>query len=74
MNLETIYKNYQRGLWTKQMVHIAVVKGIITEQQYQDIIEDKPLNYEGLIETIEELSEIIDNAEEALIEGIESIG
>lgn len=74
MNLETIYKNYQRGLWTKQMVHVAVVKGIITEQQYQDIIEDKPLNYEGLIETIEELSDTIEEAENALIEGVESIG
>jgi len=37
MSFETIKKNYERGLWTKQMVAIAVRKGIITPEQYQKI-------------------------------------
>lgn len=30
MNYATIKKNYDRGLWTKAMVKMAVRKGIIT--------------------------------------------
>lgn len=74
MNYETLLRNYQRGLWTKEMVHLAVTKGIITEEQYQDILDNKPIDYNGLIETIEELSGVLDDAGEALIEGVESIG
>lgn len=74
MNYETILKNFQRGLWTAQMVHIAVTKGIITEVEYRSIIENKPINYNDLVETIEELSGVLDNAEAAMIEGVESIG
>lgn len=36
MSFETIKKNYERGLWTKQMVSVAVRKGIITPEQYQE--------------------------------------
>lgn len=28
---------YERGLWTEKMVRKAVVKGVITEETYQDI-------------------------------------
>lgn len=38
---EKIKYFYQKGLWTKEMVHIAVVKGIITEEQYIQIVGDK---------------------------------
>lgn len=34
---KTIKRNYERGLWTKQMVAIAVKKGVITPEQYQEI-------------------------------------
>jgi hypothetical protein len=34
---EVIKRNYDRGLWTKQMVAVAVKKGIITPEQYQEI-------------------------------------
>lgn len=38
MNFETIKKNYDRGLWTKQLVAMAVKKGIITKEQYEEIV------------------------------------
>lgn len=37
MTFEIIKKNYDRGLWNKQMVAVAVVKGVITAEQYQEI-------------------------------------
>ena len=42
MNFDLILQNFQRGLWTEQMVRVAVNKGIITEEQYNIIIENKP--------------------------------
>jgi uncharacterized XkdX family phage protein len=37
MTYEMIKRNYNRGLWNKQMVAMAVVKGVITPEQYQEI-------------------------------------
>ena len=37
MSFETIKKNYERGLWTKSMVAMAVRKGVITSEQYSMI-------------------------------------
>lgn len=37
MTYDIIKSNYQRNLWNIQMVRVAVVKGVITEQQYQEI-------------------------------------
>lgn len=37
MNFDIIKKNFDRGLWTAAMVKIAVKKGIITDEQYQQI-------------------------------------
>ncbi len=37
MNFATIKKNYERGLWSAQMVKMAVRKGIITKEQYTEI-------------------------------------
>lgn len=37
MNYQLIKKNYDRGLWNKLMVKMAVRKGIITEAEYQEI-------------------------------------
>jgi uncharacterized XkdX family phage protein len=37
MNYTTIKKNYDRGLWAKAQVKIAVKKGVITHEQYQEI-------------------------------------
>lgn len=37
MNFETIKKNFERGLWSKPMVKMAVRKGIITKDQYTEI-------------------------------------
>ena len=36
---EKIKKWYKQGLWTQQMVLNAVEKGIITEEQYAEIID-----------------------------------
>lgn len=35
---KNISKNYELGLWTKQMVKIAVKKGVITPEQYEEIV------------------------------------
>lgn len=37
MNFETIKRNYERGLWSKAMVKLAVRKGILTQAQYEEI-------------------------------------
>lgn len=37
MNFKTIKHNYERGLWSKAMVKMAVKKGIITKEQYKEI-------------------------------------
>ena len=37
MNFETIKNNYDKGLWTKQLVRMAVRKGVITKEQYTEI-------------------------------------
>lgn len=37
MNFETIKRNYDRGLWNKAMVKMAVRKGVITREQYREI-------------------------------------
>ena len=34
---EKIKKWYESGMWTKKMVHNAVVKGKITEEEYTEI-------------------------------------
>ena len=40
---ELIKRNYQRGLWNKAMVKVAVQKGVITQEQYEDIIGESYL-------------------------------
>ena len=40
MNFKTIKRNFDRGLWSKQMVKMAVKKGIITKEQYQEITNE----------------------------------
>lgn len=37
MNYETIKRNYDRKLWNVAMVKMAVRKGIITKEQYEEI-------------------------------------
>lgn len=37
MTYEIIKRNYDKKLWNKQMVAIAVVKGVITDAQYKEI-------------------------------------
>ena len=34
MNFETVKRNYERKLWNKSMVKMAVRKGIITKDEY----------------------------------------
>ena len=38
---EKIKKFYDLGLWTKDMVKDAVVKGIITPEEYEEITGEK---------------------------------
>jgi uncharacterized XkdX family phage protein len=37
MSYEKVKYNYEAGLWSKQMVKMAVRKGIITREQYKEI-------------------------------------
>lgn len=41
MTFEIVKQNYNRGLWTKNMVELAKNKGVITEKQYKEIVEGK---------------------------------
>ena len=38
MTFETIKRNYDRKLWNKSMVGLAVKKNVITAEQYQEIV------------------------------------
>ena len=37
MNYNAIKKNYEKGLWSVAMVKMAVKKGIITKEQFEEI-------------------------------------
>lgn len=37
MTYETIKRNFDRKLWNKKMVALAVAKGVITAEQYKEI-------------------------------------
>jgi hypothetical protein len=37
MTFEIIKRNFDRKLWNKQMVAVAVTKGVITAAQYTEI-------------------------------------
>ena len=40
MTYEMVKLNYDKKLWNKKMVAIAVVKGVITDAQYKEITGD----------------------------------
>jgi uncharacterized XkdX family phage protein len=44
MSFEIVKRNFDRGLWTKQMVAVAVKKGVITPEQYREITGE---DYQG---------------------------
>ena len=41
MTFEQIKKNFERRLWNKKMVKVAVEKGVITAEQYEEITGEK---------------------------------
>lgn len=41
MDFETIKRNYEKGLWNKVLVKMAVRKGLITADQYKEITGEK---------------------------------
>jgi uncharacterized XkdX family phage protein len=41
MNYATVKKNYDRGLWGKTQVKLAVKKGVITHDEYKEITGDE---------------------------------
>lgn len=41
MSYETIKRNYEKGLWNKQLVRMAVKQGFITADQYFEITGEK---------------------------------
>ena len=38
MSYEMIKRNFDRGLWTEAMVRLAVRKGVITAEQFKEIV------------------------------------
>ena len=38
MTYESVKRNYERGLWNKAMVKMAVVKGVLTIEEYEEIV------------------------------------
>lgn len=44
MTFETIKRNYDRKLWSKEMVAMSVRKGVITPEQYQEITDEVYVN------------------------------
>lgn len=41
MTYEQIKKNFDKKLWNKKMVAVAVRKGVITAEQYEEITGEK---------------------------------
>lgn len=41
MSFERVKFNYNAGLWSKPMVKMAVRKGVITKDQYEEITGEK---------------------------------
>ncbi len=41
MDFENIKRNFERGLWNKKMVEVSKEKGVITEEQYKEIVGEK---------------------------------
>lgn len=41
MNFDTIKRNFERGLWSRAQVRVAVRKGVITADQYKEITGEK---------------------------------
>lgn len=41
MNFETIKRNYDRKLWSKAQVKVAVKKGVITAAEYEAITGER---------------------------------
>ncbi|WP_440271074.1 XkdX family protein [Duodenibacillus massiliensis] len=37
MTYDLVKRNFDRGLWTAQMVRLAVRKGVITKEQFKKI-------------------------------------
>ena len=40
MNFDMVKTRYEQGLWSKQMVKMAVKKGVITKAQYTEITSE----------------------------------
>ncbi len=38
MTYETIKRNFEKKLWNEKMVAVAVKKGVITKEQYLEIV------------------------------------
>ena len=41
LNFETIKNFYERGLWSSQLVEMSVKKGILTQEEADEILSKK---------------------------------
>ena len=46
---DKIAKWYKQGLWTEDMVRQAVEKGVITEDEYLEIVSDNEKRWRNLL-------------------------
>ena len=60
MNFDTIKNNFDRGLWTANMVRKAVQKGVITPEEFT-IITDEPYSSDDNLSYQEALNIILGN-------------
>ena len=48
---EKVKKYYDTGLWSEERVRNMVIKGIITEEEYKDIVGKKYKEYDAIYTT-----------------------
>lgn len=41
MTFEIIKRNFERGLWNEKQLKVALEKGIITQEEYNEILQSK---------------------------------
>lgn len=74
MNFNTIKKNYDKNLWSLNMVKTALKKGVITKEEYQTITNEEAPNLTLTLDQLKEkkLVEVDKWTESKIVSGFES--
>lgn len=68
MTYEIVKRNYDRKLWNKTMVAIAVAKGVITDVQYKEITGDDYITPTSIPKTMNQTVQEHEEVINALVE------